>query len=733
MQSQKKVISNNNNSLFYYFESSFKTDILAASGLLVLLVVFRCHIFENIKNYYIGTVQGDGGLYLWLLKSNFTDLFSLTWFNKLTFYPYSDVLAWSDNFILPSIFARLLFTAGFSDQLTYNIILLSAGFLNGYLTYILSMRISGEAFASFFAGSSFMTLAYFSHQLGHPQIQFFFFIPLGIIFLIQFINKQCLSHSMPLAINIIAAFLTTVAYSIFLVLIYAVILLAVKILRPSAVTLKTFKPLIISAIFTFIFLAPFILPYLRVQETFGERHIYEAYYFAADIFSYASSAPQNLLYSASGVLSHSEAHLFPGLTLLLLSLFAVSRIGEAKKLKFSLILFSLTLTVCIALTLLPSNLHLRPVSSILLWIGIFHGLFITYQLGMLEKRLGVSAVTLRDLIAIFSVLGFLFFSISFGPLGNPEKNQLAIAPFSFFYTILPGFSSIRAISRAGSVVLFCLCIVSSLYLSILFKKRAMRGMAILALFAVLSENYNFEYPISSLPQTPQNFKTLRDTLPESVVAILPIAGQLDRNNEVASWSEYAKFNMSYMLWGSEIPMLNGYSGQKTNIMRTYPRELKDFPSQRALNAIGRIAGIQYLIYVPQFNQNFDKSIFEKELAGFRSQIKLLSTDSDGTYLFEIHPELLNSQIKTILVPSKSKEVSLEIRTLFKHAKDQITLNVFIDENNSVPVSTFKTNSDGSWNYHKISIPDTGIKVRPVTLSLSAQDESGLVLRNINSK
>jgi hypothetical protein len=730
VHSQTENLSNKDNSLFYRFPLKLNSELAVIFSLLALLIIFRLQAFININRYYIGSVDGDAGIYLWLIKTNLRDLVSLNWFDKAAFYPYGKVLAWSDNFILPSLIAGPMFLSGLNDQCVFNILLLLAVFLNGYCTYRLFYHLSGERFASFFAGSTFMTLPYFTHQSGHPQLLFFFFIPLSIDCLVAFLNRPHIFNAAKIALVLISAFLTTVSCAVFAALISSVVLLSVKILRPQILTRNVLKPLVLAALLSIFVLLPFFVPYFYIKTAFGERQMYEAYYFSANIFSYLSSTPFNVLYSGTQGLSHSEAHLFPGLSLCILTIMVLGRLGEASKLKNSLTLFLVYILTASVLMLIPADNFLRLVISVLLWLSIFQAFRLMYILGVLEKKLRVSPITARDLIAIFGIIGFVFFCISLGPLGNPEKGQYALAPYSFFYTLFPGFSSIRAVSRAGAVVLFSLCLLAALYISIIYKKRALRGAAIIAWLFCLVENYNSDFPLSALPLKPENFTKLAALESKGAAVVLPLAGELDSNNEVKSWSQYAKVNMTALLWaaGSNRPLVNGYSGQKTKIMRDFPRELKDFPSGRALNALGSIAGVKYIIYVPEFNPAFKREDFESQYRSFPSQLKLISTDEQGTYLFEIFPELQNLNEKSILIPpGKPKKLAFEIRTAFKQSFENAKVSSFID--GTVEVPFFEIKADGSWNTREINIPKSSNNVKPRLLTFNTED-SALVLKNL---
>ena len=155
-------------------------EISAICAFVGLLIILRWDAVLNISTHYVGGSERDAGFYMWLAKSNLRDLVSYPWFNTAAFYPYTRTLAWSDNFILPSFLMGLLPLGASRPALAWNIVLLGAGFLNGYLTFRLCYKLSGDFGASFAGGALFMGLSWFSGNLGHPQLQFVFWLPAAL-------------------------------------------------------------------------------------------------------------------------------------------------------------------------------------------------------------------------------------------------------------------------------------------------------------------------------------------------------------------------------------------------------------------------------------------------------------------------------------------------------------------------------------------------------------------------
>src|SRR5690606_29944065 len=97
--------------LVLLFKLNIVEGFAVALGLLTVLGIWRFSALLHISTHYIGGFQGDAGLYSWLTNLN-SQNFLFPWFETNGFYPYGYSLAWSDNFILPSLLASVLFKFG---------------------------------------------------------------------------------------------------------------------------------------------------------------------------------------------------------------------------------------------------------------------------------------------------------------------------------------------------------------------------------------------------------------------------------------------------------------------------------------------------------------------------------------------------------------------------------------------------------------------------------------------
>ena len=260
---------------------SRRVELIAVLNLLLLLILMRWQTLANLGSQFLGGTEGDAGLYIWLTRSNLRDLLSLPWFNTTGFYPYTRSLAWSDNYILPAYAIGVLQFLGCSLVVATNLILLVANFLNGYLTHRLCYQLTGRLMPSLFGGCAFMSFAYLTGHVGHPQLQYAFWLPLNISLLLGFLSSPQLRNSILLGLCITGTFLSTVYYAVFAALIVTCFVISITIMRPHQLKIREWLLLCSGIILGCSPLIVVLRPYLDVLSAFGERQMYEAFYFAA--------------------------------------------------------------------------------------------------------------------------------------------------------------------------------------------------------------------------------------------------------------------------------------------------------------------------------------------------------------------------------------------------------------------------------------------------------------------
>ncbi|NMC62299.1 MAG: hypothetical protein GYA55_03945, partial [SAR324 cluster bacterium] len=594
----KRFESKNSDSIPFLdlHKASLAKDLIASLLILLLLIVFRYRVFANFTTHVLGGTEADAGLYIWLLQAIPESLGNLPWFSSRAFYPYGLSFAWSDNFFLPALIAWPFLKTGIAIPAIFNSIILGAAFLSGFLTYRLALMLSGNFFAALFGASVFLTDPFVAGHLGHPQLQFSFIFPLISLFYFRYMERPKMLQAFWIGLAGFLCFLCSVYYAVFASLCVFLLVAALILLRPSYFKFRHYAVLFVGATLGALPSLPFIWPYMKVAEAFGERALHEAFFFSANLASFVSAPSWSSLYGLSSAWSHPEANFFPGFIVYILAGLAFYRLFQAKTQREIYSTFGITFLI-LCVSFLPSLQAFSSsyLGSIALWFFILVFVCLLYAMGQLEKELGVTYFSNRALIGTFALLAVSAFVLSFGPLAYPEAGEISLSPFRLFYEIFPAFSSLRAIGRIGILLHFALIMLSVFALSHLSLKWQGFKFCILPLtLLALIENNFYTYPLQEIPARPSILSSLSDYAhKDSAVLFLPMTLEVDSKGKVKSWLDFSKKNINYMLWsiGAEYQVVNGYSGLRSKLMKELPAKTKSFPDEKALIAIKGIAGL----------------------------------------------------------------------------------------------------------------------------------------------
>jgi hypothetical protein len=611
--------------------------LLLAYFLVALVICWPA--LPYLGDRYLGGASLDAGLYIYLCQSALDALLTDDWFSTRSFYPYGLSLAWSDNFILPAVFFKLL-TIFLGKVIAFNTLILTALTLNGCAFYFLASKLNIKKNGAHFFGLSSACFAYFTSQLGHPQILFFFFIPLGLGLLIDLFRKPGFSTLVFLGGVVFTCFLTTVYYAVFIALLVAVFCPFILIRHSKQVWSSiSLWQIILLSLFIPAFLV-FAWPYLQVKAAFGPRYLYEAGAFALKPAALLSPSNNSLLYSnlSSG---NPESQFFPGWAIIFITLLGLIRLPGDKKFLFVhwmclLIfivsscwpeLFSNLGQICLRYLLLLSSLPLifRPVDS------------------------NHEASASSALKGILLLCAAIFLILASGPIALEESKTLD--PFVLLFKYFPGVEALRAVARYAlvSLLIYYLLAISSLCQLTLRK-----WQLILILAFVLIENIPARIPIEepiAAPKVLEHLPPVKKYELSSIVA-LPMATRFDNLKQPASWTEYSRLNVSYMNWfhDSDYHLVNGYSGQRSRIIKEFPEKLHEFPDLRSITALQHIGGLRYILYNGNENPKFNRKKFEERLSHFESSLTLVK-EEHGSYLFELSPKVGSLNQIYLMIPA----------------------------------------------------------------------------------
>jgi len=729
----------------------------------LILCLYRAQALKSFSSHYLGGYEHDAGLYIWLVKVNIEN-FSLWWtlvvdnfvsfiiagdekplninfwFNSRAFYPYGATLAFSDNFILPSLLMGLLTKLGFSFVQSWNAIILFANVLNGYLTHRLSMRLSGGYLASLLAGVAFMTWSWFGEHLGHPQLQFAFFIPLALLAFFRFIEKPKTNWAFSVGLVLLMAHLSTVYYAVFITLILIVAGIFFSICNPALFKPKNIVRFILGFGSATILFIPFILPYLHVKNAFGARFLYEPFFFAANGLSYLSSPVYNWLYGASTAnLTHTEGHLFPTFLLFLSLCTVIYKISKNAKAQLSGLLLILFLLLSgLFSTLVSSNYNfphsflLNQVAGATTWLTLLSSI----SWISLTKSQG------SPLTKFFILIFVLFYLISFGPLGNVVMHEPTWGIYTALYYIFPGFDAVRAIARSGIIVTFSLSMILGLFFANLKKlDYLLASLKVSALVIILVENFNVVYPLETASNKPEIFNSLNTTaqVQDSAIVIPFAPGISSKDFKIKNWTLFTKLNVNYMNWAvdSKAKLINGYSGQQTWIMKELPKKLYNFPDERSLTSLSLVANLKYILVLPKYIADFNDEEFNFAIQKQIENIEVVNQDSEGNYLLKLKKitQLKAKEDLTIITePDRGRKSNFRLQVRAAMAGQELSSTIRVEEPDSNKLLFSQDiQHDGLWHVLEFNPDPTAEQVKPRRFTLRLADNNDTNSKNLTAK
>ncbi len=682
--------------------------ILSFAASLVAILALHPVILAHLSTHYLGGSQGDGGLYVWLAHSFHSDPAQALAFETNSLYPYGLTRAWSDSFLLPSALVHLLAIAGLSLPLSYNAVTLAALALNGACVARLARALGASSVWSIAAGAAFANSAYLFGNLGHPQLVYFFWVPLAWSMVIsgEITPRRWLLAGVCAA----ASFYCAVYYAVFAVLGIGLIA-ALRVLSESL----ALRQALLGALLVTVGLSPVALAlpaYLSVQAAFGERHLYEAAAFAATGLSYLSFSPLDWAWGWTSVLTQPEATLCAGYAVTLAGL----AWGIARSWRRATFLCCVN-TALIALALIASSIkghgplpHIVAGASA--WLLLLAAPLMVYRL--------------RTPSTILFALSAVFFVLSLGPGGEQVKDEPMWAPLATFYGLVPGLDAIRAVGRYGAVVVLSLYVAAALWLSSIRSRAGQAFLGALVLLLTVSENSVVAFSFDPPEPAPLAFELLAQRAsPRDAAVVLPFA---DRNEKgEVSWHRLALLNTKYSLWAAPlgITLVNGYSGQRSRLQYDLSESLLSFPSPESVEQLSRVCGLAWVVVVPGLMPGWSETQFMEQLSKLDGSLSVIDRLSDGSLLLALSPSLKVSESSSasVLVPKgRAATISAKVSPLSEQGACTVEVTRLREDGDGEPSTESSGRLTTSLNRNElatISIPASRGSVRPGIFKVAA--------------
>jgi hypothetical protein len=207
-------------------------------------------------------------------------------FDAPAFYPAKDVLAFSENLLLPALaVAPLQWASG--PVLAYNVALLASLLLSGLGAQWLVRRASGDRLAAFVAGAFFAAGPHRWTRLSHLHAQVTMFLPLALAALDRFWESRTLRRALGVGLmlalqGLCSVYLGAIAASALAV---AVLVALFGGLRPAELA-----RLAVAMLLAALVLWPVTRPYLRMRAFQGQEFTLETVsIYAATLPSYVAA------------------------------------------------------------------------------------------------------------------------------------------------------------------------------------------------------------------------------------------------------------------------------------------------------------------------------------------------------------------------------------------------------------------------------------------------------------
>ncbi|MFH1742007.1 MAG: hypothetical protein ABIH23_23645 [bacterium] len=326
-------------------------------------------------------------------------------FDANILHPLKNTLAYGTHLLGQSLWVWPFHAMGITPGGLYTIALLIAFVLNGFVPFLVVRRLFNSAAAGFVAGCMYAYAPYRYGHLTNLPMEFVFWIPALFYFLIRYAQSGRAIYATGAALCFWQQGWASNYLLVFLFYPTAIVFgwNFFRFCREQQRILWTHLPAWLVAAGFIIYTT---LPYLAVKNESGlRRGIGEATNFSANLYSYLSAPPNNLLYGGmnwENRLGAAEGHLYPGF--IALGLFLLSG-----------------------------------------WI-LFSGGSANLSNG---ARIGLS----RRTVQFFWIASLMTALFSMGPIIHLGSDSLCKGPMYFFHMNIPGFAGLRSYARWHSVTL----------------------------------------------------------------------------------------------------------------------------------------------------------------------------------------------------------------------------------------------------------------------------------------
>jgi hypothetical protein len=456
---------------------------------------------------------GDPLLTTWFLWWSSTQAVALTdrWWNAPMFYPATGVLAFSEHLLgLTPIAAPLILLTG-QPLIGHNVAFIATFVLSALGAHWLAYTLTGRHDVSVLAALAFAFAPYRLPQTPHIQVLASHWTPICLAALHHYDRTARPRWAVAAAAAWVLQALSCGYYLMFVAVLGGLWFLWFGAgrwtLRQIAIAAAAFGC-------GALLLAPFLLGYQTIlHDTYNlRRGIGEIRFFSADIAALLYASDELLAWSWLQVFPRAEGNLFPGVTIVALTMFAVYRSHpfrggaiESRRMRITrralLTLFAL-LVVATAVPLAYGAWRLTVGGITLLSIAradkpatlaLLAGLATIVTLPQVH-----AAIRRRSTLAFYLLAAFAMWLFALGPDPTVMGHRALYRSIYSWLMELPGFDGLRVPARFWMMTLVCLSVVAALAIDRL-SGHARRIVVVVAAVGLLIDGWPRDFRVLAAP------------------------------------------------------------------------------------------------------------------------------------------------------------------------------------------------------------------------------------------
>lgn len=376
-------------------------------GSVLLACVFTLPYILNFSNAgRLDTNDGRWSIWVvsWVAHALTTHPSEL--FRANIFYPHDNALAFSEGNIVEGVIGAPVWLLTNNPYSTHNFIFLFSFALSFVTTYYLVRYLTGDRRAAIIAGIMFAYCPFAFARQAHVQLLMVGFLPWVMLAWHRLLDRTSIARAIELGVVMALTGLACAYYGIFAGGMIAMASIWFAITRQRWKDMQYVTAVAVAAVVCVGLIAPFFLPYLRMQETTGFERTLSGQY-SANIGAWLASSAWSHRWWVPYLTSASEV-LFPGILAIVLGILGArvwlaSEKRDVAMFYAGLALFTLWLTFGPRAGLYTLLYYTVPVFSFLR-APSRAGIVVTLCLVVLSAPAMVAIMRRRGANAVFAVL-----------------------------------------------------------------------------------------------------------------------------------------------------------------------------------------------------------------------------------------------------------------------------------------------------------------------------------------